>query len=143
VINGDSATLPLPNNSVDAIVTDPPYFDFVHYSELSDFFYAWLQPALKDDYPYFAKESSSHPHEVQNRDPARFSEQLARVFSECFRVLKDHGLMVFSFHHSKPEAWLSIYHAITDAQFAIVPLIRLKQKCPLVKPKQPQQTLLI
>ncbi|MDY0096417.1 MAG: DNA methyltransferase [Candidatus Vecturithrix sp.] len=120
IMNGDSAHLPLPNNSVDAIITDPPYFDFVHYSELSDFFYAWLQIALKDSYHYFAQEHSSHPGEVQDRDPEKFSLQLGHVFAECFRVLKDQGLMVFSFHHSKPEAWCSIYQAIMMSQFSII-----------------------
>ncbi|MCC5680896.1 hypothetical protein LH497_28135, partial [Klebsiella pneumoniae] len=38
ILNGDSSSLPIPDSSVDAVVTDPPYFDFVHYSELSDFF---------------------------------------------------------------------------------------------------------
>lgn len=38
ILNGDSSRLPVPDGSVDAIITDPPYFDFVHYSELSDFF---------------------------------------------------------------------------------------------------------
>ncbi|MGL6366408.1 hypothetical protein ACSZMZ_11665 [Aeromonas veronii] len=37
ILNGDSASLPIPDMVVDAIITDPPYFDFVHYSELSDF----------------------------------------------------------------------------------------------------------
>ena len=120
IMNGDSATLPLPNNSVDAIVTDPPYFDLIHYSELSDFFYAWLQLALKDTYDYFNQETSSHSGEVQNRNPDKFMAQLTRVFSECFRVLKENGLMVFSFHHLLPQAWLSIYQALTQSQFVIV-----------------------
>ena len=120
ILNGDSASLPLPNNSVDAIITDPPYFDFVHYSELSDFFYAWLQLALKDAYHYFAQENSSHPGEVQDRDPEKFSLQLGHVFTECFRVLKEQGLLVFSFHHSKPEAWGSIYQAILTSRFSII-----------------------
>ncbi len=38
IMNGDSSKLPVPAGTVDAVVTDPPYFDFVHYSELSDFF---------------------------------------------------------------------------------------------------------
>ena len=38
ILNGDSSQLPIPNGSVDCVVTDPPYFDFIHYSELSDFF---------------------------------------------------------------------------------------------------------
>ncbi|MCP4402193.1 MAG: hypothetical protein GY801_33430 [bacterium] len=120
ILNGDSACLALPDNSVDAVVTDPPYFDFIHYSELSDFFYAWLQGALKDSYSYFTQENSSHTGEVQARDSEMFSHQLGRVFSECFRVLKEQGLLVFSFHHSKPEAWLSIYSAVMTARFSIV-----------------------
>lgn len=135
ILNGDSASLPLPNNSVDAIVTDPPYFDFVHYSELSDFFYAWLQLALKDSYSYFANDNSSHPGEVQDRDPEKFSRRLSHVFSECFRVLKHQGLMVFSFHHSKPEAWLSIYQAVTTAQFPIVASHPVKAEMSVSKTK--------
>jgi putative DNA methylase len=134
-MSGDSAKLPLPDNSVDAIVTDPPYFDFVHYSELSDFFYAWLRLALQDSYTSFKKENSSHPGEVQDRDPERFSTQLRCVFSECFRVLKDQGLMVFSFHHSKPEAWLSIYQAITRTQFSIVASHPVKAEMAVSKTK--------
>ena len=135
LLNGSSANLPLPDNSVDAIVTDPPYFDFVHYSELSDFFYAWLQLALKDSYPYFTRENSSHPGEVQDKEPEKFSHQLCDVFSECFRVLKKQGLMVFSFHHSKPEAWLSIYQAITTAQFTIVASHPVKAEMSVSKTK--------
>jgi len=52
VLNGDSARLPLPDGCVDAVITDPPYFDFVHYSELSDFFFAWLSPVLRSRYPW-------------------------------------------------------------------------------------------
>ncbi len=106
VINGDSAQLPIPNESVDAIVTDPPYFDFIHYSELSDFFYAWLQLALKDSYHEFQPENSSHSGEVQSQNPSHFSIQLGRVFSECFRVLKAQGLMVFMAYHQINHTWL-------------------------------------
>jgi putative DNA methylase len=120
VLNGDGAVLPIPDKCVDAVITDPPYFDFVHYSELSDFFYAWLAPVLKQDYGYFSAPDSSHDHEVQGRDPERFAEKLARVFRECHRVLKDDGVLSFSFHHSRAEGWLSIYEAITDAGFQVI-----------------------
>jgi putative DNA methylase len=120
VINGDGAALPIPDKSVDAVITDPPYFDFVHYSELSDFFYAWLAPVLKQDYGYFSAPDSSHNHEVQGRDPERFTEKLARVLRECHRVLRDDGVLSFSFHHSRAEGWLSIYEAVTNAGFQVV-----------------------
>lgn len=120
VLNGDSAALPIPAKSVDAVVTDPPYFDFVHYSELSDFFFAWLSPVLKRRYAWFERADSSAPGEVQHKDSRVFARQLAAVFSECQRVLKDDGVLAFSFHHSRVEGWAAIYEAITSAGLAVV-----------------------
>lgn len=120
VLNGDSRELPVPAGSVDAIVTDPPYFDFVHYSELSDFFFAWLSPVLRGRYPWMAREDSSGPGEVQHKDPRAFARQLAGVFAEACRVLKDDGLLAFSFHHSRAEGWAAIYEAINEAGLAVV-----------------------
>lgn len=120
VLNGDSSRLPLPDASVDAVVTDPPYFDFVHYSELSDFFFAWLSPALKARYSWFDRSNSSDQGEVQHKDPLVFAKQLSSVFSECCRVLKDDGVLAFTFHHSKAEGWAAIFAAITNARFVVV-----------------------
>ena len=120
VLNGDSSKLPIPDRSIDAVVTDPPYFDFVHYSELSDFFFAWLSPALGARYPAMARADSSGKGEVQHKDPRAFASQLASVFSECCRVLKDEGVLAFSFHHSRPEGWAAIYEAIAAAGFSVV-----------------------
>jgi putative DNA methylase len=33
------------------VSTDPPYYDNVAYADLSDFFYAWLRPSLKEVFP--------------------------------------------------------------------------------------------
>ncbi len=120
VINGDSSYLPLSAKSVDAVVTDPPYFDFIHYSELSDFFFAWLSPVLKDRYPEFAQPNSSNQGEVQDKSPCIFARQLASVFSQCKDVLKDDGVLVFTFHHSKIEGWAAICEAITLAEMLVV-----------------------
>ncbi len=120
VLNGDSGRLPIPRGVIDAVVTDPPYFDFVHYSELSDFFFAWLAPVLRARYPFFGREDSSHSREVQHKDPSFFARQLGQVFSECHRVLKDNGLLVFSFHHSRAEGWAAIYEAVISSRFKIV-----------------------
>lgn len=120
ILNGNSAQVPIPDKSVDAIITDPPYFDFVHYSELSDFFFAWLSPVLKTRYHWFEREDSSDEGEVQHKDPRVFSRQLASVFSECCRVLKDEGVLAFSFHHSRAEGWAAIYEAIIGAGLSVV-----------------------
>ncbi|HEX7450355.1 MAG TPA: DNA methyltransferase, partial [Pirellulales bacterium] len=40
---GTSSQTGLADGSIDLVVTDPPFFDNVHYAELADFFYAWQQ----------------------------------------------------------------------------------------------------
>lgn len=120
ILNGDSSCLPIPDASVDAVITDPPYFDFVHYSELSDFFFAWLSPILKDRYPWFDKHDCSDSGEVQHKEPRTFACQLSRVFAECRRVLKDDGVLAFSFHHSREEGWAAIHEAIRSAGLEVV-----------------------
>ena len=119
VLCGDSAKLPLPDDCIDMVVTDPPYFDYVHYSELSDFFYAWLSPILKKQYPYFAGESSGRANEVQHTLPEEFTNMLCRVFKECYRVMKHEAKLCFSFHHAHPKGWCAIAEAIINAGFYI------------------------
>lgn len=135
VLNGDSSRLPIPDGAVDAVVTDPPYFDFVHYSELSDFFFAWLAPVLKDRYPWFNRLDSSDTGEVQHKDPRIFARQLSYVFAECRRVLKEQGVLVFSFHHSREEGWAAIYEAITKAGFEVVAAHPLHAELRAASPK--------
>lgn len=120
ILNRDSSYLPIPNASIDAIITDPPYFDFVHYSELSDFFFAWLSPVLRSRCSWFNQTDSSNKGEVQHKDPRIFAKQIASVFTECCRVLKEDGVLAFSFHHSRPEGWAAIYEAITNAGLTVV-----------------------
>ncbi len=120
VMNGSSVNLNIPNESVDLVITDPPYFDFIHYSELSDFFFSWLAPTLRNDYSFFKGENSSGLGEVQHSDPRYFAEQLKQVLSECYRVLKHEGLLVFSFHHSRPEGWAAIFQAVQSSGLRIV-----------------------
>ena len=135
VLNGDSACLSIPDQSVDAVVTDPPYFDFVHYSELSDFFYAWLAPNISDRYPFFNRSSSYHEGEVQNKDPEEFAANLGRVFKECHRVLKNDGVLTFSFHHSRPEGWAAIYQALRSASFSVTAVHPVHAEMSVASPK--------
>ncbi|HDM78748.1 MAG TPA: DUF1156 domain-containing protein [Deltaproteobacteria bacterium] len=125
----------LPDKSVDAVITDPPYFDNVQYSELSDFFYVWLRLALEDAYEWFKPEFSERPGEiVKNRQKGKttdfFKESLQRVFAECHRVLKDDGMLVFTFHHNKIWAWESIAEILLNAGFYIsaTPVVRSEGK---------------
>ncbi|MBM4431576.1 MAG: DUF1156 domain-containing protein, partial [Chloroflexi bacterium] len=119
-----SEDLPLPDCGVDAVITDPPYFDNVQYGELSDFYYVWLRLFLKDRYPFFAAEHTPKMAEIvknerAGKDQDFFLSGLTQVFSEARRVLKDEGLMVFTFHHKEHEAWSSVMGAVLDAGFYV------------------------
>jgi adenine-specific DNA methylase len=125
----------IPDKSVDAVITDPPYFDNIQYSELADFFYVWLRYGLKDSYPWFNPEFSSRPNEiVQNEKMGKtmefFSEGLGKVFAECYRILKDEGLLIFTFHHNKLWAWENVGKILLGAGFYIsaTPIVRSEGK---------------
>jgi adenine-specific DNA methylase len=118
----------IPNCSVDAVITDPPYFDNVMYSELSDFYYVWLRLALKDIYEYFKPEYSPRTEEivvnpVLRKNEEKFINGLTKVFQECHRILKNDGLLAFTFHHKKDKAWASVLEAVTKAGFYITSII--------------------
>lgn len=51
VSQGSATALPHSNDYFDAVVTDPPYYDNVPYSHLSDVFYVWLKRSVGFLYP--------------------------------------------------------------------------------------------
>ncbi|HID42550.1 MAG TPA: DUF1156 domain-containing protein, partial [Archaeoglobaceae archaeon] len=121
---GDSSYLPIPDNSVDAIITDPPYYGNVMYSELSEFYYAWLRLALKNKYEYFQSEHVPNSAEVivnrvQEKEEKDFIEGLTAIFKEAGRKLKKDGVMTFTFHHQEERAWGAVLQSVLNAGFYI------------------------
>jgi putative DNA methylase len=117
---GDSAQTDLPDRCVDLVLTDPPFFDNVHYSQLADFFYVWLKQMLNERQSDLPASSTRSAQEVQDIDAARFGSKLTAVWAECQRVLKDDGLLVFTYHHSRLEGWSALYQSVRQAGFEIV-----------------------
>jgi adenine-specific DNA methylase len=112
------------DESVDYVITDPPYYDNVQYSELSDYFYSWLHHALGDRLSEFEPELVPKAREIvanqkAGKDEQFFIDSLSNVFSECYRVLKDDGEMVFTYHHNENEAWSVILEAIIESGFTV------------------------
>ncbi len=130
---GSSDDTGLPDAVVDFVVTDPPFFDNVHYSELADFFYAWQR--LHPRGFVGGQPTTRHPREVQDTDAHNFSAKLEAVFRECHRVLKDHGLLVFTYHHSRPAGWTSLAEAVFGAGFSVVNAHPVKAEMSVATPK--------
>lgn len=131
---GDSSETDISDCSVDAIVTDPPFFDNVHYSELADFFHVWQSYILTSRER--SVRSTRSDREVQQACAAGFTSRLQDVWAECVRVLKPDGLLVFTYHHSRPEGWYSILEALTTAGLVIVSTHPIKSEMSVATPKR-------
>ena len=132
---GDSGVTDLPEKSIDAVISDPPFLDNVHYSELADFFHVWQRHILGATGSRQSNTTRSDG-EVQNGDPHAFTLALTKVWTEANRVLRDDGLLVFSYHHSKPEGWASVLEAILRSAFIVSAAHPIKAEMSVAMPKQ-------
>lgn len=119
------------DRSVDLILTDPPYFDNISYSELSDFYLAWHQCLGIAEPPYDDRNRSAPLKEnlaVTTRSKEGMEEyrrELTRIFEECARVLKRTGVCVLTYHHRSERAWWALGEAIARSGLrctGVVPL---------------------
>ena len=121
LIQGDSQSLPIDSNSIDMIVTDPPYYDSVQYGNLASFFRVWLERLLPDEAKWSYDESRSAVAIKATDGTSNFMTTLSGIFAECKRVLKRHtGRMVFTFHHWDPGAWAELTIALKNAGFRLM-----------------------
>lgn len=106
--------------SIDIIITDPPYFDFIQYSELANFFYVWLKLILNSKYQAFATDLINMDHEIGGyKNESDFLKRMTRVFKQCNFVLKNEGPLIFTFHHSTAKIWATILRAIIESGFIL------------------------
>ncbi len=115
----------IPDRAVDAVITDPPYYDNIMYSELSDFFYVWLRQQLLDTYPAaFSKKSSNNTDEIlvhtrTGKDADFFVRSMTRVYRELNRVMKDDAKLVFVYQHKRLKAWTAILRILVNSGFSV------------------------
>ena len=124
--NMDSRNLEYINDkSVDIVLTDPPYSDNIMYSELLDFFHSWIylsdyaRNKLGFNTPLTPKSKEIVVNKAISKDYDNYSSGLESVFKECYRVLKNDGVMAFTYHDRKIDGWKSIYKALINSGFII------------------------
>lgn len=137
-IESRSATRPDPE-TFDLVLTDPPYYDAIPYSDLMDFFYVWLrrtgQGLSSDIDEGLAQTLSPKWNHGENdgeliddcsrhgNDAAKskqiYEDGMARAFAACAGSLEPAGRLVVVFANKKPDAWETLVSAIIRAGFTV------------------------
>jgi len=129
-------------NIIPIISTDPPYYDNIGYSDLSDFFYVWLRKSLSSLYPdLFAtlltpknKELVATQFRFKNKDEAK--EHFMKGLKKSFELIKDKSkdypiTIYYAFKQTESEkdveggikisssGWESVLYAILDSGLEI------------------------
>ena len=123
----------------DAIITDPPYYDAIPYSDLMDFFYVWLRRTLHGlseatdaafSQPLGPKWNQEENDGELIDDASRFDgdqtlskqnyeDGMARAFRACHEALKSDGRLVVVFANKSPDAWETLAAALIRAGFVV------------------------
>jgi putative DNA methylase len=129
VRHGCAQDLPFEDNSFDAIVTDPPYYDNIYYNALADFFFAWKRPLLSMiDADLCRNIQTNSTHELVSssrrsghpvKAHADYCRELARAISEAERVLRPEGVFALLYSHSSLKGWEALVRAYRPRQLRI------------------------
>lgn len=120
------AQLPnLPEDSVDAFITDPPYYDAFPYSDLSDFFFIWLKRSLGAILINYHDHLAPKNEEIVVYDVAHggnivknhefFKREMTKSFLEWRNITKNDGIGVIVFANKTTSGWESLIQSIIDA----------------------------
>ncbi len=124
---------------VDIVVTDPPYYDAIPYSDLMDWFYVWLRRCAADFSPVFAQamaqpvgpkwdkekqdgelidDASRHGGDGAVSKKA-YEDGMAHVFARCAEQLAPNGRIVVVFANKQPDAWETLVASFIKAGFVV------------------------
>ncbi len=108
----------------DLVLTDPPYYDNIIYSEISDFFYVWQRILLSEEYEQFEPTKTPRAESIvanpaQGKGSKEFESEIAEAFGNIHRLLKQDGVVVFTYHHAGVESWGELLQALCQEGFEV------------------------
>ena len=125
VTQSSATSLSYPGNFFDAVFTDPPYYDNVPYSHLSDFFYVWLKRSVGHLYPdLFSTPLTPKSNEIVAYSNGEggfeggkkfFESMLKKSFQEIHRVLKPDGIATIVYAHKSTQGWETLINSLLDS----------------------------
>jgi adenine-specific DNA methylase len=127
-----AVALPFRDSTVNAVVTDPPYYDMIPYADASDLFHVWFtralfdiepelfgSPGLQDKTDEIVVKGKDRREGGEHRTVEFYERMLGRAFVEARRVLRPDGHLVVVFGHSDPDAWRRLLGALHEARFVV------------------------
>ena len=133
----DAQTVDLPQGAI--ISTDPPYYDNIGYADLSDFFFCWMKPALRETYPDLfgvlatpkSEELVATPYRHGGKEAAEsfFLDGMSKAIAGMARRSSpDYPATIFyAFKQSEiaqegisSTGWATFLQAILEAGYAVV-----------------------
>ena len=111
-------------NEFDAVITDPPYYHNIIYSEISNFFYVWQKILLEQEYDAFKYDVTPRAESIvsnpaEGKDVEDFERELSEAFAKIKTALKHDGVLAFTYHHSNSESWGELLTALCEVGFEI------------------------
>lgn len=131
VWRGSATALPAELRDLDAVITDPPYYDNVPYADVSDFFYVWLKRSIGELYPeHFSSEltpkkseatalSSRHAGNMPKATVV-YEEMMLESFRQAWRALKANGQLIVVYAHKTTLGWSTLVDALRKSGFMVV-----------------------
>ena len=123
VHQGDMRTITA-EDEYDAVITDPPYYDNIIYSEVSDYFYVWQKVLLEDEYPGFDQDKTPRVESIVtnpylDKTAEDFEHEMGQALEVINRALKEDGTLAFTYHHSDEESWGELLESLCNNDFEV------------------------
>lgn len=110
--NRSSINTTIQSQSIDYVFTDPPFGDYIPYSEINQLNEAWLGVKTNPDDEVIISDS-------QNKSIDSYQNLMSAVFSEVSRCLKPNGLCTVVFHSAKSAIWRAIINSYQDNNLVV------------------------
>lgn len=110
--------LPLDNESIDYVFTDPPFGSNIFYSDMTLFQEAWLGTFTNHALEAVVDRSGDP---TKRRTAERYEQLLVDALRECHRVLRPDGHLSLVFSNSSGKIWALLQRAIRSADFIVEP----------------------
>jgi len=120
IATGSSKVQPIPSDTVQLVLSDPPYLDAVQYGELARLFHLWLSvytPIASAD-----ESAEAVPNTTRGTDVTFYKDAIASCLTESQRTLASRGRLVLTFHNTTFVAWQALAGALHDSGFEVCAL---------------------